>query len=41
MPLNRKDIRIEEGKSEAITTKGVIGIEVLIYKGKTYPSRQT
>lgn len=38
VPRNRIDIRIEEGAAIAITTKGVIGIEVLIYKGKIYPS---
>ncbi|MCE8162697.1 MAG: 30S ribosomal protein S3 [Candidatus Moeniiplasma glomeromycotorum] len=34
IPLNEKDIWVEEGKSEAIITKGKIGIKVLIYKGK-------
>ena len=36
MPLNTMDIRIEEGKETAVTTKGTIGIEVLIYKGKIW-----
>jgi small subunit ribosomal protein S3 len=36
MPLNTIDIRIERGEETAIITKGVIGIEVLIYKGKIW-----
>jgi len=40
MPLSSLEIRVEEGKSEAIITKGVIGIRVLIYKGKTYLSHK-
>jgi small subunit ribosomal protein S3 len=38
MPLNSMDIWIEEGEEKAIITKGVIGIKVIIYKGKIYPN---
>jgi small subunit ribosomal protein S3 len=38
MPLNYKSIWVEEGKERAIITKGVIGIKVLIYKGRAYPN---
>ena len=34
MPLSEIDSNIEGGKSILITSYGVIGIEVLIYKGK-------
>ncbi|MCE8159067.1 MAG: 30S ribosomal protein S3 [Candidatus Moeniiplasma glomeromycotorum] len=40
MPLSTMDIRIEEGESMAVITKGVIGIKVVIYKGKVFISHK-
>jgi small subunit ribosomal protein S3 len=34
MPLSTIDSNIEEGKAEALMTYGLIGIKVLVYKGR-------
>jgi len=39
MPLSTIDSNIDTGRAEAITSYGVIGIEVLIYKGKIWQKR--
>ncbi|MCE8163582.1 MAG: 30S ribosomal protein S3 [Candidatus Moeniiplasma glomeromycotorum] len=39
MPLSTKDSKIEMGESRAIMARGVIGVKVLLYKGKFWPKR--
>jgi small subunit ribosomal protein S3 len=34
MPLSKKDSNIEVGEAEAFMSRGIIGVKVLIYKGK-------